>query len=105
MMHQLKCLDLLREEVVRDRPTVSHEFKSTVQIAPVTRHCLNYIRQMIICRGDWELESFQFASHKNPIEWRGQYQCKDWERLWHFVKKNQEEYEGWLETEGAEEKT
>lgn len=61
MIHQLKCLDIIRQDMVRDH--------STSGPSEMGRHCLNYMRQIIMCRGDLELESFQFASHKNPIDW------------------------------------
>ncbi|PPQ89978.1 hypothetical protein CVT25_009618 [Psilocybe cyanescens] len=90
MMHQLKCFDILREEMVRDR---SENYAGPSVLG---RHCLNYIRQIVMCRGDLELESFQFASHKNPIDWHGIYECKDWEAVYNNVKSNQEEYDKWL---------
>ncbi|PPR06248.1 hypothetical protein CVT24_000920 [Panaeolus cyanescens] len=92
MMHQLKCLDIIRQDMVRDH--------STSEPSEMGRHCLNYMRQMIMCRGDLELESFQFASHKNPINWRGVYECKDWEALFNAVKENQEEHSRWLAASG-----
>ncbi|KAJ3574357.1 hypothetical protein NP233_g1828 [Leucocoprinus birnbaumii] len=67
MMHQLKCLDIIRMET------------------------------MVLCRGDLELESFQFASHKDPIDQHGVYECRDWGKVYEEVKKNQVEYEEWLE--------
>ncbi|EAU92218.2 hypothetical protein CC1G_10104 [Coprinopsis cinerea okayama7 len=85
MFHQLRCLDIIREETVRDRSNGEGP-------TALGRHCLNYIRQMVTCRGDLELESFQYASHKNPINQRGVYECKDWEAVYREVQKNQEEY-------------
>ncbi|KAF9476009.1 hypothetical protein BDN70DRAFT_882971 [Pholiota conissans] len=90
MMHQLKCLDILRQEMVRERP-------KDEQPTVLSRHCLNYVRQMVMCHGDLELESFQFASHKNPIDWHGVYECKDWEAVYNEVKWNQAEHGKWLE--------
>lgn len=90
MLHQLKCFDILREEMVRDR---SENYAGPSALG---RHCLNYIRQIVMCRGDLELESFQFASHKNPIDWHGIYECRNWEAIYSNVKRNQEEYDEWL---------
>lgn len=91
MMHQLKCLDIIRQEMVRDNGLFDGR-----QLA-LARHCLNYVRQMVMCHGDIELESFQFASHKNPIDWHGVYECKDWEAVYSEVNKNQAEHVEWLE--------
>lgn len=93
MMHQLKCLDIIREEMVKDRTEGNGNGNATP--SELARHCLNYVRQMVMCHGDLELESFQFASHKNPIDWRGVYECKDWEAVYNEVKRNQEEYLKW----------
>ncbi|KAF8167188.1 hypothetical protein B0H34DRAFT_779054 [Crassisporium funariophilum] len=90
MMHQLKCLDIIRQEMVRETD------KDNTGTTELGRHCLNYLRQMVMCRGDLELESFQFASHKNPIDWHGVYECKDWEAVHKEMEKNQEEHERWL---------
>jgi len=90
MVHQLKCLDVIRNEMVRDR---NH---GRAGPSALGRHCLNYVRQMVLCHGDWELESFQFASHKNPIDWHGIYECKDWEAVYNEVKWNQQKYDEWL---------
>lgn len=88
MMHQLKCLDVIRHETIR-----GGRDEDGMALA---RHCLNYLRQMVTCRADLELESFQFASHKNPIDMHGVYECKDWSRVYEEVKKNQEEHEEWV---------
>ncbi|KDR85984.1 hypothetical protein GALMADRAFT_53171 [Galerina marginata CBS 339.88] len=90
MIHQLKCLDIIREEMVRDHG-IDYAGPSVL-----ARHCLNYVRQMVMCHGDLELESFQFASHKNPIDWHGVYECKDWEAVYNGVKQNQAEHAEWL---------
>lgn len=91
MMHQLKCLDIIREEMTKNHT------EGNASPSELVRHCLNYVRQMVMCHGDLELESFQYASHKDPIDWRGVYECKDWEAVYNEVKRNQEEYGKWTE--------
>jgi len=97
MMHQLKCLDIIRQDMVQDR-TGDYAGPSVLG-----RHCLNYMRQMVMCHGDWELESFQFASHIKPIDWHGVYECKDWEAVYNQVKMNREseKYDGWTKRQGG----
>lgn len=84
MFHQLRCLDIIRNETVRDP-------RDTDKPTELAKHCLNYLRQMVTCRGDLEMESFQFASNKNPIDLHGVYECKDWEAVYTEAKRNQEE--------------
>lgn len=91
MFHQLRCLDILRADMVRPRNQSTGPRHS-----PYARHCLNYLRQMVLCHGDLELESFQFASRINPINWRGVYECMDWEAVYRKTRKNQQEYREWL---------
>lgn len=83
MFHELRCLDIIREEILRD-----HTVSGPTELG---RHCLNYVRQMVTCRGDLHLESFQYASHRDPIDLRGIYECKDFEALYREVKKNRAE--------------
>ncbi|KAJ6484012.1 hypothetical protein C8R45DRAFT_829853 [Mycena sanguinolenta] len=54
MYHQLKCLDIIRREYVAG--SVDKTEQSAVSVGPTAQHCLNYIRQMILCRGDRHLE-------------------------------------------------
>jgi hypothetical protein len=88
MFHQLKCLDILRAELVRDRP------ESEVP-SQLTTHCLNYAKQMILCHGDTYLEPFIHPNHKDPIDQNGIYECSDWGAVYDEVKKNQQEFQQW----------
>ncbi|KLO11090.1 hypothetical protein SCHPADRAFT_942344 [Schizopora paradoxa] len=52
LFHELRCLDVIRRELVR--PT---RFESPTPNEPLVKHCLNYVRQMVLCRSDLYLES------------------------------------------------
>jgi hypothetical protein len=81
MFHQLRCLNILREDIVGAESN-----------AALSRHCLNYLRQMIMCRGDAQLENILLASKKTsqPFFVRpGSYVCNDWNFVLEEVKKNQ----------------
>ncbi|KAF9562249.1 hypothetical protein CPC08DRAFT_634264 [Agrocybe pediades] len=102
MLHQLKCLDIIRRDMVAAEggtSDVGHEGRYSGPSA-LGRHCVNYMRQMVMCHGDWELESFQFASHIKPIDWYGVYECMDWEAVYNAVRDNQKEYAAWLRNGG-----
>ncbi|KXN86009.1 hypothetical protein AN958_10619, partial [Leucoagaricus sp. SymC.cos] len=117
MFHQLKCLDIVRAETVRDRERDSDVAGHEGQVGEgeggegreerkaLARHCLNYLRQMVTCRADLELESFQYASHRSPIDLHGVYECKDWSRVYEEVEKNQREHEEWLMKRTTKRKT
>ncbi|KAG1736054.1 hypothetical protein EDD22DRAFT_924406 [Suillus occidentalis] len=82
MFHQLRCLNILREEIV-----------GTESNAALSRHCLNYLRQMIMCRGDAQLENILITTKKNSSQpffvLPGSYVCSNWNFVLEEVKKNQ----------------
>ncbi|KAI0708886.1 hypothetical protein C8Q72DRAFT_790721, partial [Fomitopsis betulina] len=75
LFHQLQCLDIWINPTWR-RTMYSYA------------HCLNYLRQMILCRGDTLLEMVQ-----DPVSSRvdkfGVYQCRDWAVVYDTAAHNQ----------------
>ena len=96
MFHQLKCLALIREELVDGWKTPSGP-------SEIARHCMNYVKQMIQCHGDTYLEPYAHPNHKDPVDFDHTYECKDWEAVYEATKKNQEEYALWQEARGHKE--
>ncbi|KAF9466023.1 hypothetical protein BDZ94DRAFT_1319975 [Collybia nuda] len=87
MIHQLRCLDIIREYFVSNDAGRAKTVSST-------RHCLNYIRQMVTCRADTFLEPFRSSSNnKGPVDLTGVYECKDWEAVYDEIEKNYKAYE------------
>ncbi|KAJ7239572.1 hypothetical protein B0H12DRAFT_79104 [Mycena haematopus] len=80
MYHQLRCLDIIR----RDYVDGSMGKNGT---SPVTHHCLNYIRQMILCRGDRRLECVVDPDGAHAVEIRGTQTCRDWTQVYDDVPK------------------
>jgi hypothetical protein len=82
MFHQLRCLNILREDIVGAESNTA-----------LSRHCLNYLRQMIMCRGDAQLENILLASEDNSSHpafvQTGSYMCSNWNFVLEEVKKNQ----------------
>ena len=85
MMHQLRCLNIIREQLV-----MPMEEKHKTE--DISRHCLNYMRQMLTCRMDLQLEPFQYTSHQQPIDLTGEWECNDWEGVYREVQENQKLY-------------
>ena len=50
MFHQLRCLDIIRRDYVSGIPE------------PLREHCINYLRQSILCLADVRLESVRSLS-------------------------------------------
>lgn len=83
MFHQLQCLDIVRRRIVDvGEPGQKGENHALV------RHCLNYLRQMILCRGDAFLEAVQDLV-TSQIDEFGVYQCGDWATVYEEVTRNQ----------------
>ncbi|KAJ7912547.1 hypothetical protein B0H13DRAFT_1613418, partial [Mycena leptocephala] len=80
--HQLRCLDIIRREYV-DRSM------GKLSISPATHHCLNYIRQMILCRGDRRLECVIDPFGEHAVQVRGTQTCRDWTKVYDRINENQ----------------
>ena len=88
LFHQLRCLDIIRRDIVESLPPEGSK---------LSRHCLNYMRQMVLCRTDLALD---------PVLGRGAdarvrpdtNQCVDWRRVYEELEKNQREYARWAAT-------
>lgn len=82
MFHQLRCLDIIREDIV-----------GADSNAALSRHCLNYLRQMIMCRSDAQLENILLTSKEDSLQpffvRPGTYVCNNWNSVLEEVKKNQ----------------
>ncbi|THH32298.1 hypothetical protein EUX98_g1891 [Antrodiella citrinella] len=92
MMHQLRCMNIIRESILEDRSV-----PETSQPSDLARHCLNYLKQMMLCRADTYMESFWYDNSDGPIDLWSMYECKDWGAVHEAVKKNQRDYELWDE--------
>ncbi|KAF7329184.1 hypothetical protein MKEN_00179000 [Mycena kentingensis (nom. inval.)] len=79
MVHQLRCLDIIRRDYVAGwqgtRRTPNGETSEQ------TLHCLNYIRQMVLCRGDRRLECVVDPFGEHAVQVRGAQKCLDWTKV------------------------
>ena len=90
MFHQLHCLDKMRRAVVSPP---SSEWESWH-----TQHCLNYVRQMLLCAASVRLEPVKVAPGKGQeglkVDGLGlQHECRDWSALREAVEANHERWE------------
>ena len=82
MFHQLRCLDTVR------RALAVYKENGTEASAPA-RHCLNYLRQMIMCRANTRLERATglYGAVHNVIS-EQDHICQDWRVVYNAVKQN-----------------
>ena len=78
MFHQLHCLDKLRRAVVHVPPTEWETWH--------TQHCLNYVRQMLLCAASVRLEPVKgdpgAGDEGLKVDGLGlEHQCRDWSIL------------------------
>jgi Mycotoxin biosynthesis protein UstYa len=91
LFHQLRCLDILRRDIIVESESFPPG-EDTTSSSKLSRHCLNYMRQMVLCRADLALD---------PVLGRGlearvrpdTNQCVDWRRVYEELEKNQREYD------------
>ncbi|OJT11911.1 hypothetical protein TRAPUB_11557 [Trametes pubescens] len=88
MMHQLRCLDVVRDQLNRPKSERSEQ---------PARHCLNYIRQQLMCRGDLQLDPYQYPHKVRAVHPHAIRKCKDWRAVYAKVEENQMEYAAWAE--------
>ncbi|KAI8977837.1 hypothetical protein BD414DRAFT_517068 [Trametes punicea] len=88
MMHQLRCLNVLRDQLTRRKSECSEE---------PTRHCLNYLRQMLFCRGDLYMDPYPYPHKISAVQSHPVRRCKDWTAVYEKVAAHQRKYAAWLE--------
>jgi len=85
VFHQLTCLDILRR-IYADNHEETFE--------PLGRHCLNYLRQTLLCRADLRLESVQDPDGPHAIDMWGDLTCTDWRQVYARVEENEAQMTG-----------
>ncbi|KAJ7022735.1 hypothetical protein C8F04DRAFT_1137192 [Mycena alexandri] len=75
MFHQMHCLQRIRTAIVQGDP--GHH----------TRHCLNLLRQTVLCASDTTLDPLNSAKGTDGLGIV--HVCRDWEKVYDFVEENQ----------------
>ncbi|KAJ7486858.1 hypothetical protein FB451DRAFT_774401 [Mycena latifolia] len=76
LFHQMKCLDIIRRQYLENTPDIS----------PLTRHCLLYLRETIICQSNPRLESVR--NTVGSANRRYDAVCRDWTLVYDEAGKN-----------------
>lgn len=80
MFHQLRCLDVIRKRIINPLAHISEAVPDEL-----LHHCINYIRQMALCRVDVTLEQ----TYAPPTGVKNNAQiCNNWERVYEEQKIN-----------------
>ncbi|EJD50121.1 hypothetical protein AURDEDRAFT_112273 [Auricularia subglabra TFB-10046 SS5] len=88
MMHQLRCLDIVRRAVLEGPSS------NNTDLMRQTRHCMNYLRQMALCHTSTRLEWVTSVTPSGSV-WQEDYVCRDWSTAYDTVKGNHADYARW----------
>lgn len=59
-------------------------------------HCLNYLRQTLLCDANGSLEEGDFIERDPEVDRVGDTMvCQDWEKLYKVMNENDEDYARW----------
>lgn len=94
MFHQLHCLRVIRW-------ALSGHYEAYAR--GHVQHCLNYLRQQILCSPDLTLEPADILTRDHNIERTGAiHVCKDWRVLYGDLEVNYEEWVAFKKDHGEE---
>ncbi|KAH9956016.1 hypothetical protein BC827DRAFT_1271217 [Russula dissimulans] len=85
LFHQLRCLDIIRRDLVESL---------ALEDSKLSRHCINYMRQMVLCRADLAVDAV-LGRELEPRVRADTNQCVDWRRVYKELEKNQREHARW----------
>lgn len=85
MFHQLRCLQIIGETYLSPGRNKSRE---------LSEHCLNYLRQMFLCKPSLQLESIR-TDARGESQTSRPYEtvCNDWTAVYDAVEENQRKHE------------
>ncbi|KAL1670466.1 hypothetical protein GGF50DRAFT_122496 [Schizophyllum commune] len=91
VFHQLRCLDILRAELVvqfqhADEPPPEKQ-------SPLVNHCMNYIRQTVLCRADLTMESIRGLNYSTSTVSDVTHVCQDHTAVFRAAEEIWKEYE------------
>lgn len=89
VFHQLQCLNIIRRYHAGDP-----EFPSIS--SPLVAHCLNYLREAVLCQMDMREEQIPDLPLINGFD----RMCMDWETVWGEAEKNHEQYQEYIQLMG-----
>ncbi|KAF9539840.1 hypothetical protein CPC08DRAFT_676584, partial [Agrocybe pediades] len=87
MFHQLRCLSHIRSDTIQRQQHPN----STLENSQLTYHCINYIRQMVLCRADVDIETGLYLPHLKAYM-DVPYRCSNTKTLYDALLDNQKRH-------------
>ncbi len=95
IFHQMRCLDILRDDIVDLYSDPSPDAK--VKRPRLVQHCMNYLRQTVMCRGDLHLETVRAPMGPQVTVSAVTHSCRDWTAVYQAAEGN---YQNFLRRQG-----
>lgn len=99
LFHQLRCLRIINDALSMtyaaghaSNRTLRREANATTSNRMLETHCMNYMRQMILCRANSRLEPMMARYGATKTVWEATHRCHDWEAVYEAAEEN---YEAW----------
>jgi len=86
LFHQFRCLDIIRD-------SINQLSLESTPVSTMTRHCMNYLRQTILCQPNLRLESAKTSGGVAARTYDAV--CRDWTPLYEEAERNHQAYLAW----------
>jgi len=90
MFHEIRCLNIIRKTLANYYADSTDN--AAIEHSELAQHCMNYLRQMVLCRSSLNLEPVRAAKGNHVTVWDITHTCRDWEAVYEAAEKNYQEY-------------
>lgn len=104
--HQLRCLRIINDALFityaagrANNDTARTQTNTTTPNKMLETHCMNYMRQMILCRANSRLEPMMARYGATKTVWEVPHRCHDWRKVYDAAEDNYAGYE-WRDGHG-----
>jgi len=91
IFHQLRCLDIIRQGIISFRGGANAEAHRSSP-SPLVQHCMDYMRQMVLCRSTSQLQSVRNHTGTRITVSDVTQVCKDWTTVFREAEINYAKY-------------
>ncbi|KXN87295.1 hypothetical protein AN958_00156 [Leucoagaricus sp. SymC.cos] len=86
----MRCLNIIRKTLAQYYADASDN--AQIQNPRLAQHCMNFLRQMILCRSNSRLESVRASKGNHVTSWEVTHTCQDWTAVYEAAEDNYRDY-------------
>lgn len=86
MLHQIRCLGIIRE--ILDDFYMDQSPDAKIQRPQLAAHCMNHLRQMVLCNADMRLETVRASRGHGLTVNEVMHTCRDWTAVYKAAEDN-----------------